>query len=125
MSSPLIGGSALPSTLAGTGYYGAGHYTFERQPMRSSASGQPYAAGRQQATWTWAGMGTAEYDWWWTQYSRGSAMAFDLWTDDTRRTEVSFTSGWLQRPEHKFVEVGLYREVTITIANLLPLRTGQ
>ena len=47
-------------------------------------------------------------------------MAFELWADDTRRAALTFASGWLCRPEHSYVEAGLYREVKIRITQLLP-----
>ena len=121
MTSPTIGGSAVPTTLASNGAYGGGQYKFVRQAERQSADGSLYYTGVQSVEWTWVGMGSVEYDWWRTQWARGTAMTCELWQDDTRRTAQTFSSGYLLRPEHKYVEAGIYREVTINFTHLLPL----
>ena len=121
MTAPTIGGSAVPTTLASNGVYGGGQYKFLRQEERQAADGSLYYAGLQSAEWTWVGMGSVEYDWWRTQWQRGTAMPCELWQDDTRRAAVSFSSARLLRPEHKYIEAGLYREVTIKLTHLLPL----
>ena len=122
MTAPSVGGVAVPETLASNGTYGGGRYTFRYQEEVQAADGTLYRRGPQGAEWTWAGMGSTEWAWWQTQYQRGTAMTFELWADDTRNTALSFTSGWLRRPEHEYIEAGLYRNVKITITHLLPLQ---
>lgn len=122
MAAPSVGGSAVPGSLASGGQYGGGRYQLVRQPIRQSASGMPFAAGMQQAVWTWPAMGTTEYAWWWDRYDVLAEQAFELWEDDTRRTEIDFTAGWLQRPEHNGVVAGMYADVRITITHLMPLQ---
>jgi hypothetical protein len=123
MATPSVGGSAVPATLVSGAVYGGGQYKLLRQEERQAADGTPYRTGPQSVEWTWVGMGTTEYAWWTTQWLRGTAMAFELWLDDTRTTTQTFTSGQLMRPAHNYVEAGLYREVQIKITHLLPLLT--
>lgn len=112
----------MPATLANGGYYGGGHYQLHAQEERQAADGTVYRTGIQSAEWTWAGMGTAEWDWWMAQYARGSAMPFELWRDDTKRKPISFTSGWLLEPKcDPDAEAGMYMRVKITITHLMPL----
>ena len=117
MTAPTVGGSAVPLTTS------QGYYTFNRQPIRNAGSGKPYGAGMQSVEWNFVLMGSTEWAWWWTQYNRGTAMAFELWKDDTRNTAITFSSGWLQRPEHGGVEANYYKDVKITITSLMPTQT--
>ena len=123
MTAPSVGGSAVPSSLASGGEFGGGRYRFHKQPQRQAGAGNIYGYGDQYAEWTWVRMGTTEYEWWKTQYARGTAMAFELWEDDTRRTTISFTTGILHRPEHRDVEAGRYVDAKITISYLLPIQS--
>lgn len=121
MTAPSVGGSAVPATLASNGAYGGGKFTFNRQPEHQASDGTLFYGGFQTVEWTWVGMGSAEYEWWRTQWQRGTAMPFELWADDTRGSAVTFASGVLTRPTHAYIEAGLYREVAIRITHLVPL----
>lgn len=117
MTAPSIGGSAVPGDIADRGVY-----RFLRQQVRQNGAGAAVQFGEQAATWEFVGMGSTDWDWWMTQWRRGTAMAFELWEDDTRRTSISFSSGYLSRPEYDHIEAKLYMGVKVEIHALMPLQ---
>lgn len=117
MTTPSVGGSVVPSTCSNTG-----HYRFHRQEKRISGSGAQFGVGYQRATWEFAALGSTDWQWWRTQYNRGSAMPFELWEDDTRKVQISFTSGRLLEPDYERISGGKYVGVKIEIIALTPIQ---
>jgi hypothetical protein len=68
-------------------------------------------------------MSVADYSWWVDRYEAGGPTEFVLWEDDTRQTELAFTSGYLLRPSYEGITKGHYTGVRIEITNLAPTVT--
>jgi hypothetical protein len=113
-----VGGSVVPSTFGG-------HVQFHRQQTKPNGAGSLVRYGEQWYEWNAPGCIAADWDWWVTQHQRGTAMAFALPTDDSggARGSITFTSGYLWRPEYERVEGGVYLDVRIQIHNLTPIQS--
>ena len=111
--------------VGGGGYYNVptlrGKYDFQKQKLRQAAAGAIYASGVQRVIWVFPYMSTTDYDWWVARYEDGGPTIFKLYEDDTRRVELTFSSGNLLRPTYGGITKNAYTDVTIAITNLMPV----
>lgn len=118
--------AAYVGYYGGGGYYNIpslrGKYDFQKQKLRQALAGAPFASGIQRVIWVFPAMSVADYDWWVDRYEAGGPTSFVLWEDDTRRTEVAFTTGYLLRPTYGGITRGHYTDVRIEITSLMPLQ---
>ena len=118
MANPQINGVDFLATIIPIG-----DYVFVRAPLRNSLGGVGYRAGMQKATWTFTQLQPIEFDWLarWVPNAISASYPFVLWTDSTRRTLMSFTSGEILFPTFKSVIAGSYQQVVLEVDWLMPL----
>ncbi len=112
----VVGGSIVPSSFSG-------HIMFHWQNTRPNGAGSLVHYGEQWMEWNASGCTWSNYDWWYTQFLRGTAMAFSLppWDSSTADGTLTFTSGYLWRPQYRQAEGGVMLDVHLEIHNLLPI----
>ena len=113
--------------FGGGGYYNIptlrGKYDLLRQKQKQAISGAIFASGIQRVVWVFPYMSTTDFDWWVWRYNAGSPVTFRLYRDDTRRTELDFTAGYLLFPTYGGITKNAYTDVRIEITNLVPIVT--